>query len=75
MTIGDTFTKNMVVHIRIMFGLVEPDAVVCAVRLFLPVNAEIIAPRIFCRGHGDSSAAAEFSESCVFLQVLRLTIC
>ena len=47
MTIRYSFAENMIIYVRVMFGLIEAHAIVCKACLLLPVNAEIVAPRIF----------------------------
>ena len=75
MSVGHTVAENVIVHVGVMLRLIETHAIVRAARLLLPVDAEIIAPCIFCCNHSDGLAATEPAEYSILLQVLRLTIC
>ena len=75
MTVGEPPSKDIIIYIGVMLRLVEAHVVVRAACLLLPVDAEVIAPCIFCCNHSDGLAAAESAKRCILLQVLRLTIC
>ena len=57
MTVGDTrLAKDIIIHIGIVFRLIEAHVIVRAACLLLPIDAEIIAPCILIGNHIYDSA-------------------